>query len=337
MAPEISVVIPTHIPGRNSLARVLGALKLQAAVPPRSYEVIVVENPEETEIGKLLTEQHGFRHEVCPILGANAARNYGTERSRAEIIALLDDDAVPMPTWISRLMGLHGFYPNVGIIGGRFELEFLSEKPRWISGTFLPWLSEVNWSVSGFTDIHAQPGRYVVSGNLTYKKSKWKQVGKFPEWAGLRGRETLIVNDEPAFVAACGEIGDPHVGYDPELIVKHLIPADRCTLAYMLARGYGQGYADGRDWMRLGHGNLSIQDVYYKYVQGPAERFIYFGEICSARERISHEESTREYIRNLIICRTEYFKGVIDAIERDGDMIWKDVEREKRHGQVAIP
>lgn len=328
MRPEVSVVVPTYQPNRILLERVLQALRNQKAVPESSYEVLVVENPTKTVVGEKLTKHYGFRHEVCEKLGANAARNHGTELARGKLIGLLDDDVVPMPTWVSRVMGLHGFFPHVGIVGGKLSLEFLDEKPKWVNGAFLWWLSEVDWEADGFTDIYNKQ-QHIVSGNMTYRKSMWEEVGGFPEWAGLRGRDVLTVNDEISFTNNCGKLGNPHVGYDPDLVAEHLIPASRCTLDYMKTRAYGQGYADGRDWVRLEHKERCVPDIYHNHVQSPAENFLYFGEISSTRQRISHEESTREYIRHIIICRTEYFKGIVDAIEQDRQKIWQEMDLER--------
>jgi glycosyltransferase involved in cell wall biosynthesis len=328
MKPEVSVVIPTYQPDHVMLGQVLDGLKNQRAVNPDLFEVLIVDNPEATWTGEHLANSYGYRHLVCPKMGANAARNFGTEHAKAEIIALIDDDVVPRPLWMSRLLGIHGFFPKLGIVGGKLELKFLEDKPRWINGAFNWWLSEVDWPYDGFTDL-ARKSCHIVSGNMSYRRGIWEDAGGFPEWAGLRGRGVLTVNDEISFTKACGELGNPQVGYDPDLICDHLITPDRACLDYLKKRAYGQGYADGRDWMIAGHNEgLSIPDIYYKYVQSPAENFLYFGEICSTREQIAHEESTREYIRNIVICRSEYFKGIIDAIERDGEAIWKSLEEE---------
>src|SRR3989338_6032439 len=78
-AHVVSVVIPTV--GRASLARCLAALREQTRAPE---EIIVIRD----EQGR----------------GSAWARNEGIRRSRGDLLAFTDDDCVPPPEWLERLV-----------------------------------------------------------------------------------------------------------------------------------------------------------------------------------------------------------------------------------------
>ncbi|RME38857.1 MAG: glycosyltransferase family 2 protein, partial [Planctomycetota bacterium] len=102
-APFVSVVIPTC----NRRAVVQRCIEALARQTYAAFEVIVVDDGSADDTPAYLEEvprRHPslsfrwFRNE--PQQGANAARNRGVRESRGAIVALLDDDCVPEPTWV---------------------------------------------------------------------------------------------------------------------------------------------------------------------------------------------------------------------------------------------
>ncbi|MGR3541039.1 MAG: glycosyltransferase family 2 protein [Hasllibacter sp.] len=98
MTPTLSVVIVSR--GRPGLlARALTGLEGQRGA---AFEVIVVADP----AGIAAAAPWAGRIGAVPFDRANisAARNAGIAASGGEVIAFLDDDAVPEPTWARRLL-----------------------------------------------------------------------------------------------------------------------------------------------------------------------------------------------------------------------------------------
>jgi len=102
--PDISVVVPTR-DRPESLALCLAALECQSA---ESLEVIVVADAPGVAASRARADAASLR--IVPFAQANisAARNAGIAAARGEVVAFLDDDAVPEPTWLMHLLAPFG-------------------------------------------------------------------------------------------------------------------------------------------------------------------------------------------------------------------------------------
>src|ERR1700756_170392 len=82
------------------------------------FEVVVVNGPstDGTE-GILHTHADFVRAETCPATNLAKSRNVGLAASRGDVIAFLDDDAIPEPDWLDRLAHAYAD-PGVGVAGG---------------------------------------------------------------------------------------------------------------------------------------------------------------------------------------------------------------------------
>jgi glycosyltransferase involved in cell wall biosynthesis len=97
-APSCSVIVCT----RNRaelLARCLDAL---IGLDHSSYELIVVDNTEGQPEVTQLAENAGARYLVESVPGLSRARNTGARAAVGEVVAYIDDDALPESDWLSR-------------------------------------------------------------------------------------------------------------------------------------------------------------------------------------------------------------------------------------------
>jgi GT2 family glycosyltransferase len=119
----ISVVIATY-DRPDDLRRCLGALGAQRTEHP--YEVIVVDNhPASGVTGPVAAEFPFTRFVAEPRAGLSYARNSGIRAATGTIVACTDDDALPDPNWIDRLVAPFA-RPDVMIVTGNvlpLELE----------------------------------------------------------------------------------------------------------------------------------------------------------------------------------------------------------------------
>jgi cellulose synthase/poly-beta-1,6-N-acetylglucosamine synthase-like glycosyltransferase len=99
-ALSVGVVICT----RNRPGLLQSCLEGVESLRPLPDEVIVVDNSPGDEETKRLALEHSARYIVEPIQGLSRARNRGMAESRSDIIAYLDDDAVPDQRWLAYLM-----------------------------------------------------------------------------------------------------------------------------------------------------------------------------------------------------------------------------------------
>jgi len=96
-----SVAICTH-ERPEDLKRALAALN---ALRPAPLEKLVIDNAPSTEATRLVVE--GFadvRYVHEPERGLNVARNRALRTARGDVVAFVDDDAVPEPEWLDGLM-----------------------------------------------------------------------------------------------------------------------------------------------------------------------------------------------------------------------------------------
>lgn len=103
--PQVSLVIVSR-DRPDDLKRVLASLRFQSY---SNFEVIVVSNfnPEDERIKYVKFDQANI----------SAARNLGVDHAAGTIIAFCDDDAIPEPEWLTRLIPAFE-NPKVGIAGG---------------------------------------------------------------------------------------------------------------------------------------------------------------------------------------------------------------------------
>lgn len=290
----ISVIIPTYSP--CYLREVLTALRAQITNVP--FEVIVVENPDRTEEVQTLVKNYGYRYE-CSILGANNARHHGIAVAQYNLIALIDDDVLVSPNWIQQIASLNETNKAYSVFGGSLDLEYRFTRPKWVIGPFERMLSRVRWDAQYPRRLN--DGEYIVSGNMFFRKEVYHAVNGLNLVAGYFGRD-WCPNDEVEFVEKCKEIGP--VFYAPDLKANHQIDETRLTLSFMRKRFYGQGWADGKLYLRQHH-RQPINDIFHDHIQPKltlADTII----IYDVREKLCNEELTREFIKHYIICKTDY-------------------------------
>ena len=126
-----TVVICTR-DGAHELDRCLQAV---ARLHYPRFEVLVVENGPPDARTQAVAEWHGARYLNSPRIGLSRARNDGARACRTDLVAYLDDDALPHPDWLCTLAA--GFAdPLVMAVGGEelrpvaeSEMERLAELP----------------------------------------------------------------------------------------------------------------------------------------------------------------------------------------------------------------
>lgn len=116
---RISVVINT-IDRAHSLARTLEALKRQTYT---DFEILVVVGPTKDQTLELLSQYADtIRLLRCPTDNLSQSRNIGICASTGEIVAFIDDDALPARCWLNRIAELFKSDPALAVVGGKVFL-----------------------------------------------------------------------------------------------------------------------------------------------------------------------------------------------------------------------
>ncbi len=104
MSPEVkgltvSVVLCT----RNRPVLLQKCLSAVAKLNPAPDEVLVVDNSEGNSDTRKVANDYGARYITEPVTGLSRARNRGLVESSSDIVAFLDDDAMPAVEWLGAL------------------------------------------------------------------------------------------------------------------------------------------------------------------------------------------------------------------------------------------
>ena len=116
----VSVIIP-HYNDLANLERCMALLDAQT-LPRGKFEIVVADNNSRCGLDEVMRVCKG-RARVVPALvqGAGAARNAGVEASHGRILAFIDSDCRPTPTWLER--GLSAL-SSAQIVGGQVDVDY---------------------------------------------------------------------------------------------------------------------------------------------------------------------------------------------------------------------
>jgi GT2 family glycosyltransferase len=168
--------------------------------------------------------------------GSCGGRNTGVSESSGEVVAFLDDDAVPGADWIERL-GTAYSDPRVLSVGGGVRPRWLTKRPSWFPPEF-DWI--VGCAHSGMPSRRA-PVRNVIIANMSVRRDAMLEVG------GLRNEFSRIqknaagAEETDLCIRLKARWPESLILFDPEAAVEHVVPAERTKLRYFIGRCFAEG------------------------------------------------------------------------------------------------
>jgi cellulose synthase/poly-beta-1,6-N-acetylglucosamine synthase-like glycosyltransferase len=220
--PRCTVIIPTRDRPAD-LDRCLGAVSV---LDYPNFDVLVIENAPATDASRTVAQRWGARYLVEPVPGASRTRNLGARNSASDVLAFLDDDAVPERGWLTHLAKEFDD-PNVACAAGRVlmldsgteaERLFLSRggedlggTRRVIDRTTPSWFTLANFGGIG------------TAANMALRRSLFRDWPGFNERLG-RGTPMNGCGDHYVFFSLL-ERGH-HIVYTPHAVVHHPSPND---------------------------------------------------------------------------------------------------------------
>ncbi|MBB6338210.1 GT2 family glycosyltransferase [Xanthomonas arboricola] len=115
--PRVTLVIPVY----NHIAHTLACLRALAAHPPLlEIEIIVVDDGSSDATQAQLPQVQGLHyHRRASNGGFIAACNDGIALARGDYVVLLNNDTIPQPGWLDRLIDTFAQYPGAGLVGAQ--------------------------------------------------------------------------------------------------------------------------------------------------------------------------------------------------------------------------
>jgi glycosyltransferase involved in cell wall biosynthesis len=248
MEVQISVVIATHNRCKY-LAKALQALLNQSLQKPL-YEVLIVDNASTDETPKVVADFKKqvdcirYIYEATP--SANLARNIGWQHARGEIVAYMDDDAIPAFEWLENILKVfYKIHPMPGVVGGKVVPLWESERPTWLHDKLFGALSLIDYSKQACI----LDKKYPFSVNMAFQKKLLAEFNGFDLQLGRKGNK-LLSGDETAIAIRIKKAGYS-IYYDPAIMVEHYIPNARLTHKWFMKRYYWGGFSEALMWRIL--------------------------------------------------------------------------------------
>jgi glycosyltransferase involved in cell wall biosynthesis len=277
--PFISVVIPTAFRRVDLLSRCVAAVCAQEYP---SFEVIVSDNrpddgPERAAHWRRLMADRRVTVVAEPLTGSSAARNRGIGIARGEVVAFLDDDAIPVQGWLMAVGRRFALEPETDAVTGPLlphELETPAQVLFERSGSKVahryerltleggPVLRRSRPATSGTGGARRRSrfeitawcperpsapaenyliyrvGRFGMGANMSFRTEVLRRLGGFDEAMGI-GTPSLGGVELHFFVRMLFAGG--RLTFDPEVVMHHTHIREYDELRYKLY-SYGCGY-----------------------------------------------------------------------------------------------
>lgn len=216
--PTCSVVICT----RDRPAHLEQCLSALSRLDYPQFFTVVVDNAPCDDRARQIAARWGARYLVEPLPGLSRARNRGAAASDVEIVAYLDDDALPAPDWLANLV--EGFLdPSVMVVTGRVcapgtealdethrrlmrRYQFGGASPFALSSDTAGWLEKIYFPGVG------------IGANMAFRRRA------FEVWKGFDtrlGRGTILEGGEENYAFISLVARGYKIVYDPRAVVQH--------------------------------------------------------------------------------------------------------------------
>lgn len=258
--PSISVVICTYNREKH-LVNVLAAISEQS-FEKEGFEVIVVDN-NSTDSTTNVCQEFKHKHPNIQFIrvlekkpGLSNARNKGITSARSDIIAFIDDDAMPRKDYVEKIFHYTQLYPDYCYFGGKIL-------PKYEKGSEPPWLSKYLEKIVSKVDMGKKVRRfpnksYPIGCNMIFRKQVFMKYGYFNPELQKRGDDKYIY-----YLLRKHHI---HPLYCPDIIVDHFIENERVTKESILKIASRNGLEENirTGGLRSFNGYLKLCDYIFK-------------------------------------------------------------------------
>jgi GT2 family glycosyltransferase len=234
-APSVSVVVCAYTERRwDPLVAGIQALFAQT-LPPAQVVLSVDHNDElERRARAAFPGVDVVANQEEP--GLSGARNTGMRHATGEIVAFLDDDARPEPTWLEALAAAFDDRDVVGAGGVAL--------PEWVDGRRPAWLpAEMYWVIGcsyvGLPTAVAEI-RNPIGANMAFRREALRAAGGFVQGIGRVGVVPLGCEETELSIRIRRLTGHT-ILHLPHARVSHRVTASRVTWRYFVSRCWSEG------------------------------------------------------------------------------------------------
>jgi len=178
-----------------------------------------------------------------PELGLSNARLRGFAEAQYSIICFVDDDNRLDPDWVEIVSRVMAERPEVGACGGHIEADCEVDQPPWLKN-FQSYYA-VGEQAEHACDVTDTRG-YLWGAGLCLRRSAWERLQQEGFDFLLSGRRgSTLTAGEDAELCCALRLNGWRLWYEPQLKMKHFLPAARLQWNYLrrVSRGFGAATA----------------------------------------------------------------------------------------------
>lgn len=249
-APRCDVTVLVCTFNRSAdLAATLDSLKRLELDPPRTWEMIVVDNNSTDDTRDVVVHRARefpvpLRYLFEPVQGKSNALNSGLRAARGRFIAFTDDDVRVPSDWLMKSIAPLLANPDFAYTGGPVRPVWGGRKPSWLDerGRMGGTIAVKDHGTEPF--IFEEERTIPLGVNMTVRRELVEQIGGFRPDLGRTGG-SLLGQEQSDFFYRSRRAG-ARGAYVPDATVNHVVPASRLNRRYFRRWWYWKGLSHAR-------------------------------------------------------------------------------------------
>jgi glycosyltransferase involved in cell wall biosynthesis len=233
--PKLRVTVAVITFNRSRYLRETLARLLRQDYPAQHWELLVIDNNStdgtRDVVASFMASTPSPRRILETRPGLDHGRNRAIEEAKGDIIALVDDDILMEPDWLSQLVTPFASQSShsIGVVGGEVVPVFPDGMPRWLEGSHRPLAFRKDAGP-------LPPGQAPMGANFAFPKWVFTRFGNFDAHLDRQGSKLFGGGDSDMIrrVRSAGL----EAWFVPGAKVLHQIPAARLTLRYAMRHAF---------------------------------------------------------------------------------------------------
>jgi GT2 family glycosyltransferase len=251
--------------------------------------------------------------------GLSGARNTGIAYASGDILAFIDEDAVPEKHWLQKLSDGYRDRTVVGV-GGAVISNWQNGKPAWFPEEF-NWI--VGCSYRGMPQTKAFV-RNLIGCNMSFRKSIFRITDGFRPGIGRIGTLPMGCEETELCIRTHQKIPNAQIVYEPEAQVMHLVPPERGTWQYFRKRCFSEGISKALVSGFVGQRSALSSERAYTMKTLPAGIFHGIRESIECRS-LYPVLKAYAIIEGLLVTTAGYLSGMLSFNQQSSNQFVEEV------------